>query len=330
MIRPRHITHEQVHSEVDKPYLPLLVVHPADLHPFPIRSYGIALLLDTSLAAKGPQDTHLSGKGPQDTHFSGKAPQDTHFPAKGTVDTPFPAKAALDALIRGDHPFLILAGPHLADDLFEYITLCLFSPGYIRVGDAPVIAFHSSPPAGLITRLQQQGWPEIVQWNVPPIHRLTQRREIPGIIDLLLTGASVSGYVFIHGKDLDDTLSLEQSLHRHCSHLLNDNPSLQALLKQRRQLQDSLEAMEKDNRILHERLHNAETTIGIIRNKYKDDYDILFNWYLQEYEVLPLWYKRFGHLIKVLTGKRTAKSLFRSIHRRLHRWKAINPQKSQT
>jgi hypothetical protein len=26
--------------------------------------------------------------------------------------------------------------------------------------------------------------------------------------------------------------------------------------------------------------------------------------------VLPLWYKRFGHIIKVLTGKRSFKSLF--------------------
>ncbi len=32
--------------------------------------------------------------------------------------------------------------------------------------------------------------------------------------------------------------------------------------------------------------------------------------YYNEYEILPMWYKRFGHIIKVLTGKRTFKSLF--------------------
>ncbi len=32
--------------------------------------------------------------------------------------------------------------------------------------------------------------------------------------------------------------------------------------------------------------------------------------YHQEYEVLPLWYKRIGHIIKVLTGKRTFRSLY--------------------
>jgi len=29
------------------------------------------------------------------------------------------------------------------------------------------------------------------------------------------------------------------------------------------------------------------------------------DWYNKEYEVLPLWYKRIGHIIKILTGKRS-------------------------
>ena len=33
-------------------------------------------------------------------------------------------------------------------------------------------------------------------------------------------------------------------------------------------------------------------------------------WYYNEYEILPTWYKRFGHVIKVLMGKRTFRSLF--------------------
>lgn len=34
-------------------------------------------------------------------------------------------------------------------------------------------------------------------------------------------------------------------------------------------------------------------------------------WYNNEYEVLPIWYKRIGHVIKVMTGKRDFKSLFK-------------------
>jgi hypothetical protein len=33
-------------------------------------------------------------------------------------------------------------------------------------------------------------------------------------------------------------------------------------------------------------------------------------YYHYEYEILPLWFKRFGHLIKVATGKRSFRSLF--------------------
>jgi glycosyltransferase involved in cell wall biosynthesis len=42
-----------------------------------------------------------------------------------------------------------------------------------------------------------------------------------------------------------------------------------------------------------------------------DDINIVKKWYHDEYEVLPLWYKRFGHIIKVVNGKRTLKSLFK-------------------
>jgi len=35
----------------------------------------------------------------------------------------------------------------------------------------------------------------------------------------------------------------------------------------------------------------------------KQYYDVL-DWYKKEYEVLPLWYKRFGHILKWLTGNK--------------------------
>ena len=46
-------------------------------------------------------------------------------------------------------------------------------------------------------------------------------------------------------------------------------------------------------------------------DRYKKQITELMKFYNQEYEILPLWYKRFGHIIKVITGKRTFKSLFK-------------------
>lgn len=48
---------------------------------------------------------------------------------------------------------------------------------------------------------------------------------------------------------------------------------------------------------------------GIGNYKYSEMVKIK-KFYHFEYEILPLWYKRFGHVIKVLMGKRTFKSLF--------------------
>jgi hypothetical protein len=42
----------------------------------------------------------------------------------------------------------------------------------------------------------------------------------------------------------------------------------------------------------------------------ESEYYDMRKWYHDEYEVLPLWYKRFGHILKVLKGKRTFRSLF--------------------
>lgn len=43
---------------------------------------------------------------------------------------------------------------------------------------------------------------------------------------------------------------------------------------------------------------------------YKKKIADIVNFYKNEYEILPLWYKRLGHILKVITGKRTFRSLY--------------------
>lgn len=43
--------------------------------------------------------------------------------------------------------------------------------------------------------------------------------------------------------------------------------------------------------------------LHLLRTKQEE----ILQWYMKEYEVLPLWYKRFGHLIKIATGKKKMK-----------------------
>jgi len=56
-----------------------------------------------------------------------------------------------------------------------------------------------------------------------------------------------------------------------------------------------------------ELIEQLQTKIDEERNRA----DKILEWYKQEYEILPGWYKKFGHIIKVITGKKTFKSLFK-------------------
>lgn len=53
--------------------------------------------------------------------------------------------------------------------------------------------------------------------------------------------------------------------------------------------------------------NNASYLNSDIKNKLVE----VTAWYEKEYEALPLWYKRFGHLLKVVYGRRSLKSLLK-------------------
>jgi hypothetical protein len=91
--------------------------------------------------------------------------------------------------------------------------------------------------------------------------------------------------------------------------------------------------LESDNTILRFKLDSFAYSLKVIRDeaanhmrevlrlraelqrgKFEAEHhraNEILSWYQKEYEVLPLWYKRFGHIIKVFTGKRTFTSLFK-------------------
>jgi len=54
-----------------------------------------------------------------------------------------------------------------------------------------------------------------------------------------------------------------------------------------------------------EKIHVARTADKYIASEKK--LSELQAWYNEQYEVLPLWYKRFGHIIKIISGKRSLK-----------------------
>jgi hypothetical protein len=243
------------------------------------------------------------------------------------------------AFIQGNQPFLLLINRHtnfVDPRITEICLLCLFSKSYIRMGGAPVIAFLDTENAGgeaqrslfceyLVSRLQAQGWPSILQWHLSPgslQQQLEQKKAAPLLVEQLdvdhqyleqtfFSGSLyVNNYVFFRGDHFRDSLQLERDFAALCNGILKGNRLLQTSLQEYLKAKSTANDLEVKTSRLEEKLQNAEKTISVIRTKYKDDYEQLFKWYHNEYEILPLWYKRFGHVLKVVLGKRTFRSLF--------------------
>lgn len=78
------------------------------------------------------------------------------------------------------------------------------------------------------------------------------------------------------------------------------------------ELQRYKSAYAQDTSLWKERTKLYLSYIGLSKQVGESEYYEIKRWYQLEYEVLPLWYKRVGHLIKVLKGKRSFKSLFKN------------------
>jgi len=127
---------------------------------------------------------------------------------------------------------------------------------------------------------------------------------------LLKDFQSLTNYVIFHFGSVDGAAKSEQSIKATCETYLQSDPLLSQGLHDYIAIDETAGFLNAQNENLQQQIAGAEKTIGVIRTKYKDDYENLFKWYHNEYEILPLWYKRFGHILKVIMGKRSFRSLF--------------------
>lgn len=86
------------------------------------------------------------------------------------------------------------------------------------------------------------------------------------------------------------------------------NPGLYEMAVHTRSVLSENEYLKKKNSGMMNELDNYKSHIDILKSSHQANE--LQQYYNREYEALPLWYKRFGHIIKVITGKRSFRSLF--------------------
>ncbi len=206
----------------------------------------------------------------------------------------------------------------------RFIASFMMLPAFSRIGGQPVINLAAKDTAlldaatdELQSYLAQQGINEAI------INRLADKPATGNYYSFIETGnllpqqyRSILGgerfydnFIFIQVKsvvEMDETHAalkkVETDFGREFSKLVYLATSKMTLEKKLRAADAKLNALEQE-------LKNQQDYNALLRSEHSTRE--LQDYYNNEYEVLPSWYKRFGHIIKVMTGKRTLRSLFR-------------------
>jgi dihydrofolate reductase len=119
---------------------------------------------------------------------------------------------------------------------------------------------------------------------------------------------STTNALFIKAAQQEDITTIQELLEAEETFFGQQNASLYMLQKQNRQLGQRVQQLELLYRAAQQEIGNQVSHNQILRSFSQAT--ALQNYYNNEYEVLPLWFKRLGHIIKVIMGKRSFKSLF--------------------
>lgn len=109
------------------------------------------------------------------------------------------------------------------------------------------------------------------------------------------------------------TLEIEEALNQFKELDTNRTLLLHALVER----QEEIELLKVQLEEAHLRAESKKQYENLFQGKDQQQAEFgiheinrIKKYYRQEYEILPGWYKRFGHIIKVLMGKRSFRSLF--------------------
>jgi hypothetical protein len=234
-----------------------------------------------------------------------------------------------------DHT-LTIAIHQLPDrETLESITSFLFRPGYFRVGDQPVINLTGpsvqmlAEAATSISRyLSTQGFEAAVlnyleQASGEPVlaytpssaggrmHRLINSpAELARYYQqLLLEGNVNSNDIFFRPESEVELQPALLNLQKAEDDLREHHAGLYASILRNAALEKELNLLKIKYEYTRAELNNQKQFIEVLRSDHATKE--LQDYYHYEYEILPLWYKRLGHVIKVIMGKRSFRSLFR-------------------
>jgi hypothetical protein len=211
----------------------------------------------------------------------------------------------------------------------RFITSFLFIPSYASAGGQRVILLTGMPDlladAGslLSAYLSAQGFADVMITiipSIPPNYAELTATTAPLLIRsviqleayytrLIQNGPYHNNDIFFYSADPDNLPTVLSALQTAEARLRQSNPELYASLQTNQALQKELYSLGRRYSGTEMELKHYKQYVEILRSDHVTKE--LQDYYTREYEILPRWYKRFGQIIKVLTGKRTFRSLFR-------------------
>ena len=207
-------------------------------------------------------------------------------------------------------PLSLAVRAPLPDVYIRAITSFMFMPSYLRIGHQPVLLLlgDESPvniaAAGLRTYWNDQGIRKTLIYSVSGLLQQTDHYN-----DLLKTDRFYGNDLFYYLPDPAIRQESIQSLLETEKRFQQQSPSLYRLAAENLAQQEAYERLLWQQTLTRAELDNQYLYAELLRSDHQAKE--IQDFYNREYESLPLWYKRLGHIVKVLSGKRTFRSLFR-------------------
>jgi hypothetical protein len=201
------------------------------------------------------------------------------------------------------------------------IVAFYFLPGYYRKQGRPKILVSNQNEsqylnftATLAANALPQGFENIDIQHVAKSHTTqiyfdNESSKFRDAYTQLLNGADNNGSeLFIKVRNLAEIESLNLIVKEEEEKFAKRDPAFFASKKQINQLEEEKYRANILIQSMEQELANHQSHAALLRSNSHASH--LQNYYNNEYEILPGWYKKFGQLIKVLTGKRAFKSVF--------------------
>jgi regulator of replication initiation timing len=212
-----------------------------------------------------------------------------------------------------------------AEESIRLITSFLFLPSYLSIEQRPVINLSINSQELLIKTasvlsgyLSSQGINNVIINSMTIAYQPSEKTYrlfdssdalLSYYKEILQTDQYYNNTIFFYVSSMGTLHSTLSSLLQVENEFKQSFPKLYSLVDNNRMFEKEISKLRRKIVYTETELNHQKQYNDILRSDHSTRE--LQDYYNHEYEILPLWYKRFGHLLKVITGKRTFRSLFR-------------------